>query len=381
MASQEERMVTLTDNEWMARALQLAARGCYTTHPNPNVGCVLVRDGRLVGEGWHQKAGEPHAEVHALRAAGELARGATAYVTLEPCSHYGRTPPCALALVEAGVSRVVVAMMDPNPLVAGRGLQILRDAGIEVSCGIGEAEAQALNPGFIKRMKTGLPWVRVKLAASLDGRTALANGQSQWITGSAARADVQRWRARSSAILSGADTVLVDNPSLNVRWGQLQAEVQAEYPEASLRQPLRVLVDSRQRLQPEAQLFSLPGAVLLARQQRQGEWPEQVEQLVMPLAESGKLDLQALLRELGQRGINEVWVEAGRQLAGALVAQQLVDELIVYLAPKVLGDTAQGLLALPPLEALSQAPQFSLREVCQIGDDLRLTLQPHRHEE
>ena len=217
MADQGERAVSLTDDEWMARALQLAARGCYTTHPNPNVGCVLVREGRVVGEGWHQKAGEPHAEVHALRVAGELARGATAYVTLEPCSHYGRTPPCALALVEAGVSRVVVAMMDPNPLVAGRGLQILRDAGIEVSCGIGEAEAQALNPGFIKRMKTGLPWVRVKLAASLDGRTALANGQSQWITGSAARADVQRWRARSSAILSGADTVLCDNPSLNVR--------------------------------------------------------------------------------------------------------------------------------------------------------------------
>ena len=381
MASQEERMVTLTDNEWMARALQLAARGCYTTHPNPNVGCVLVREGRLVGEGWHQKAGEPHAEVHALRAAGELARGATAYVTLEPCSHYGRTPPCALALVEAGVSRVVVAMMDPNPLVAGRGLQILRDAGIEVSCGIGEAEAQALNPGFIKRMKTGLPWVRVKLAASLDGRTALANGQSQWITGSAARADVQRWRARSSAILSGADTVLVDNPSLNVRWGQLPAEVQAEYPEASLRQPLRVLVDSRQRLQPEARLFSLPGGVLLARQQRQGAWPEQVEQMELPLAASGKLELPALLRELGRRGINELWVEAGRQLAGALVAQQLVDELIVYLAPKVLGDTAQGLLALPPLEALSQAPQFSLREVRQIGDDLRLTLQPQQHEE
>jgi diaminohydroxyphosphoribosylaminopyrimidine deaminase / 5-amino-6-(5-phosphoribosylamino)uracil reductase len=366
---------------WMDRALALAALGRFTTTPNPNVGCVLVQANQLVGEGWHRQAGEPHAEVHALRAAGERARGATAYVTLEPCSHYGRTPPCARALVEAGVQRVVVAMKDPNPLVAGRGLEILRTAGIEVLCGVREAEAEALNPGFIKRMQTGLPWVRVKLAASLDGRTALANGQSQWITGPAARADVQVWRARSSAILSGADTVLVDNPSLNVRWHELPAAVQAEYPKTALRQPVRVVVDSRQRLQPEARLFSLPGAVWLARHQLQGAWSADTEQLLLPLAQSGKLDLLALLRELGQRGINEVWVEAGRQLAGALVAQQLVDELILYLAPKLLGESAQGLLALPELESLAQAPLFSLREVQPIGDDLRLTLQPRKREE
>jgi diaminohydroxyphosphoribosylaminopyrimidine deaminase / 5-amino-6-(5-phosphoribosylamino)uracil reductase len=373
--------VTSSDVMWMDRALALAALGRFTTTPNPNVGCVLVQDDQLVGEGWHRQAGEPHAEVHALRAAGERARGATAYVTLEPCSHYGRTPPCALALVEAGVQRVVVAMKDPNPLVAGRGLEILRSAGIEVLCGVREAEAEALNPGFIKRMKTGLPWVRVKLAASLDGRTALANGQSQWITGPAARADVQVWRARSSAILSGADTVLVDNPSLNVRWHELPTAVQAEYPEMALRQPVRVVVDSRQRLQPEARLFSLPGPVWLARHRLQGVWSSDTEQLLLPLAQSGKLDLQALLRELGQRGINEVWVEAGRQLAGALVAQQLVDELILYLAPKLLGESAQGLLALPELESLAQAPLFSLREVQPIGDDLRLTLQPRKREE
>jgi diaminohydroxyphosphoribosylaminopyrimidine deaminase/5-amino-6-(5-phosphoribosylamino)uracil reductase len=366
---------------WMDRALALAARGRFTTAPNPNVGCVLIRDGELVGEGWHQKAGEPHAEVHALRAAGEQARGATAYVTLEPCSHYGRTPPCALALVDAGIRRVVVAMTDPNPLVAGRGLEILRTAGIEVLCGVREAEAKALNPGFIKRMQTGLPWVRVKLAASLDGRTALANGQSQWITGPAARADVQAWRARSSAILSGADTVLLDNPSLNVRWHELPSEIQAEYLQSAVRQPVRILVDSRQRLRSESRLFSLPGFVWLARTQAEGLWPDNTEQLLLPLAESGKLDLQALLCELGTRGINEIWVEAGRQLAGALVSQQLVDELILYLAPKLLGEGAQGLLALPELESLAQAPLFSLREVCQIGDDLRLTLQPRKREE
>lgn len=365
----------------MGRALELAALGRFTTHPNPNVGCVLVHAGEIVGEGWHRQAGEPHAEVHALRAAGERARGATAYVTLEPCSHHGRTPPCALALLAAGVSRVVAAMTDPNPLVAGRGLRLLAEAGVTVESGLREAEAQALNPGFIQRMKTGRPWVRVKLAASLDGRTALANGQSQWITGPAARADVQVWRARSSAILSGADTVLTDNPALNVRWSQLPAEIQALYPEARLRQPLRVLVDSRQRLQPDAQLFSLPGPVLLARQQPQAGWPSQVEQVSLPLAASGKLDLHALLMELGARGVNELWVEAGRQLAGALVSAGLVDELILYLAPKLLGEGAQGLLALPPLDSLAQAWQFTLRDVQQIGADLRLTLEPRVGEE
>ena len=374
-------MFSTLDHEFMGRALALAALGRFTTHPNPNVGCVLVKDAQIVGEGWHRKAGEPHAEVHALRAAGERARGATAYVTLEPCSHHGRTPPCALALLEAGVSRVVAAMVDPNPLVAGRGLRILSDAGVTVQSGLREAEAVALNPGFIQRMQTGLPWVRVKLAASLDGRTALANGQSQWITGPAARADVQVWRARSSAILSGADTVLTDNPSLNVRWSQLPAEIQALYPEADLRQPLRVLVDSRQRLQADAQLFSLPGPVLLARQTAQGSWPAEVEQVALPLAVSGKLDLQALLLELGRRGVNEVWVEAGRQLAGALVSGGWVNELILYLAPKLLGEGAQGLLALPQLDSLAQAWQFTLRDVQQIGEDLRLTLEPRAGEE
>ena len=369
------------DRRWMQRALELAARGIYTTHPNPNVGCVLVdAQGEVVGEGWHHKAGEPHAEVHALRQAGLKARGATAYVTLEPCSHFGRTPPCAMALVEAGVQRVVAAMQDPNPLVAGRGLQMLQQAGIAVSCGLMQAEAEALNPGFIKRMRCGLPYVRLKLAASLDGRTALANGQSQWITGPAARQDVQCWRARSSAILSGADTVLSDDPSLNVRWQELPDEIQADYPLPALRQPLRVLVDGRGRIPASAKLFSLPGAVLLARQQAVPGWPQALEEWIGPSAERGKLDLHALLQELGRRGINDIWVEAGRQLAGALLQAGLVDELMLYLAPKVLGDTALGLLNLPELTSLAHAPQLVWHDVRQIGDDLRLTLRPAAEE-
>lgn len=365
------------DRDWMQRALMLAAHGIYTTHPNPNVGCVLVdADGVVVGEGWHHKAGEPHAEVHALRQAGLSARGATAYVTLEPCSHFGRTPPCALALIEAGVKRVVVAMQDPNPLVAGRGLQMLQQAGIAVCCGVMQAEAEAINLGFLKRMRTGLPYVRLKLAASLDGRTALANGQSQWITGPAARRDVQAWRARSSVILSGADTVLSDNPSLNVRWDELPAEVQSVYPYQALRQPLRVLVDGRGRIPASAKLFSLPGEVLVARQQAVAAWPQALTEWIGPTADNGKLDLQALMQELGRRGCNEVWVEAGRQLAGALLQAGLVDELLLYLAPKVLGDSALGLLHIAELDSLAQAPQLIWHDVQQIGDDLRLTLRP-----
>lgn len=371
-------MFSQADELWMRLALALAAQGRFTTTPNPNVGCVLVRDNQRVGEGFHRKAGEPHAEVHALRMAGEQALGATAYVTLEPCSHYGRTPPCAEALIRAGVSRVVVAMQDPNPLVAGRGLRMLAEAGISVQSGLCEAEAEALNPGFIKRMRLGLPWVRVKLAASLDGRTALANGESQWITGPAARADVQGWRARSSAILSGADTVLQDDPSLNVRYAELPADTQAIYPPEALRQPLRVIVDSRQRVTPAARLFSLPGPVLLARRALQDDWPAEVEQLILPLGIDHKLDLRELLQALAARGINEVWVEAGRRLAGALVSQGLCDELLLYLAPKLLGESAQGLLALPELTRLADAPRFQLQEVSQIGDDLRLILRPRK---
>ncbi|MFO1425294.1 MAG: bifunctional diaminohydroxyphosphoribosylaminopyrimidine deaminase/5-amino-6-(5-phosphoribosylamino)uracil reductase RibD, partial [Candidatus Competibacteraceae bacterium] len=317
----------------MACALALARRGLYGTDPNPRVGCVLVREGTIVGEGWHERAGEPHAEANALEMAGERARGATAYVTLEPCCHYGRTPPCTDALLRAGITRMVAAMLDPNPRVAGRGLAQLRAAGIRVECGLLEAEAQALNPGFIQRMTQGRPFVRVKLAMSLDGRTALASGQSQWLTGEAARQDVQRLRARSSAILTGIGTVLADDPSLNVR-----------LPEAP-RQPSRVILDTELRTPPTARTLRLPGSVLLftAVADPATQAPLRVavaEIIVVPRAEQG-LDLRAVMAELARRECNEIHVESGPTLAGALLQAGLMDELVVYIAPLLLGDKAR----------------------------------------
>ncbi|AER33728.1 MULTISPECIES: bifunctional diaminohydroxyphosphoribosylaminopyrimidine deaminase/5-amino-6-(5-phosphoribosylamino)uracil reductase RibD [Pantoea] len=366
----------MTDERYMARALELARRGRFTTTPNPNVGCVIVRDGQIVGEGWHQRAGEPHAEVHALRMAGDRARGATAYVTLEPCSHHGRTPPCCDALIAAGVTRVVAAMQDPNPQVAGRGLHRLHQAGIEVSHGLMMQEAEALNRGFLKRMRTGFPWIQLKLGASLDGRTAMASGESQWITSPAARRDVQRLRAQSSAILSSSATVLADNPSLTVRWSELDSESQRLVDEAELRQPVRVIVDSQNRVTPDHKLIEQLGETWLMRQQVDDRhWPETVTQIPVPLRDS-QLDLVALMMVLGQRQINSVWVEAGATLAGALIQAGLVDELIVYVAPKLLGNDARGLCQLAGLTQLADAPVFAFRDIRQVGDDVRLTLTP-----
>ncbi|MEI2266545.1 bifunctional diaminohydroxyphosphoribosylaminopyrimidine deaminase/5-amino-6-(5-phosphoribosylamino)uracil reductase RibD [Erwinia sp. CGal63] len=364
------------DERYMARALELARRGRFTTTPNPNVGCVIVRDGEIVGEGYHFRAGEPHAEVHALRMAGEKARGATAYVTLEPCSHHGRTPPCCDALIAAGVARVVVAMQDPNPQVAGRGLYRLQQAGIEVSHGVMMQEAEALNRGFLKRMRTGFPWVQLKLGASLDGRTAMASGESQWITSPEARRDVQRLRAQSSAILTTSATVLADDPSLTVRWDELNQDVQAAYARQHLRQPVRVVIDSQNRVTPQHRLIAQPGETWLARQQPdEQKWPDNVEQFSVPSVQ-GRTDLVALLMLLGRRQINTVWVEAGAELAGALLAAGVVDELIVYLAPKLLGDGARGLCHLPALAQLAEAPTFIFSDSRQVGPDLRLTLTP-----
>lgn len=351
------------DQSFMARALRLAEQALYTTSPNPRVGCLIVRHGEVAGEGWHQRAGEPHAEVHALRAAGAAARGATAYVTLEPCSHFGRTPPCADALIEAGVARVVVAMEDPNPLVAGRGIERLRAAGIVVDCGVLEDPARELNIGFVSRMRRGRPWLRLKLAASLDGKTALSNGASQWITGPAARQDGHRWRARACAILSGIGTIAADDPQLNVR------EV------ASDRQPLKVVVDSQLQLSPEARLFG-DGKVLLvgaidSKDRAAALRDKGAEVLCLPDA-SGRVDLTALLTELGRRGINELHVEGGYRLSGALLAAGLVDELLLYLAPCLLGDDARGMFGLPPLQSLSEKHGLAIRDMRMVGTDLRL---------
>lgn len=367
-------MFSPEDARHMARALELARRGQLTTRPNPRVGCVLVKEGAVVGEGYHIRAGGPHAEVHALRAAGETARGATAYVTLEPCSHFGRTPPCSQALIDAGVARVVAAMVDPNPRVAGRGLKMLTDAGIQAEHGLMAAEAEAVNPGFMKRMRTGLPFVRIKLASSLDGRTALANGESKWITGPEARADVQRLRAISDAVITGADSVLADNPSMNVRHGELghwQNRIAAD----DLIQPLRVVVDGRARLAPPLKLLESDGPLMLASLQSYGcDWPESVSCWTGADNGAGKVDLRGLLEELGRREINEVLVEAGSALAGAFIAAGLWDELWLYQAAKLMGSDARGLVALPACESMAQVASLSVKDVRRVGADLRLIL-------
>ena len=361
------------DAHYMARAIELARKGLYTTHPNPRVGCVIVRDGQIVGEGWHVRAGEPHAEVHALRAAGALARGATAYVTLEPCSHHGRTPPCAEGLVNAGVARVVAAMQDPNPEVAGRGLKRLADAGIEVRCGVLESQARALNQGFLKRMEHGLPFVRVKLAMSLDGRTAMASGESQWITGPAARSAVQRLRAQASVVITGADTVLADGARLTVRADELGLDAE-QTAQAMSRAPLRVLIDGRLRVPLDAPFFKAGPALVAtcvppAEQYRTGP-----ECLVIP-GDNGQIDLRQLLQALAARDVNEVLVEAGPRLAGAFAEQGLVDEYQIFIAAKFLGSTARPLLELP-LTRMSEASELKIIEMRAVGDDWRVTAIP-----
>ncbi|BDM65431.1 riboflavin biosynthesis protein RibD [Shewanella sp. NFH-SH190041] len=374
-------MWSVFDMQMMARAITLARRGRYTTAPNPNVGCVLVKDGTVIGEGFHIRAGGPHAEVHALRQAGEQAQGATAYVTLEPCSHYGRTPPCAKGLIDAGVSRVVVAMKDPNPQVAGQGIAMLRDAGIDVSAGLLEAQSRALNPGFLTRMETGLPFVTVKVAASLDGKTALGNGESKWITGPAARADVQRLRARHSALITGIDTVLADNPTLNVRLAQLDSVCcdTGVLNDMTLQQPLRVVLDSRARLiaADATNLFGFTAPILLVTTRpysdaQLAQFPAHVETLVLP-AVAGRVDLTALLQHLGQR-VNSVLVEAGATLAGAFIAAGLADELVLYQAMKILGDQGRDMLVLPAYRAMSDVIDCPVRDARNIGPDRRYIL-------
>ena len=367
------------DRVAMRRALSLAERGLETTHPNPRVGCVIGREERIVGEGWHERAGEPHAEIHALRAAGALAAGATAYVTLEPCSHHGRTPPCVDALKAAGIARVVFAVEDPNPRVNGRGAEILRQAGVQVASGLLAEEAAELNVGFLKRMRTGRPWLRVKLAMSLDGRTALASGASQWITGEAARRDVQHWRARSSAILTGIGTLLADAPRLDVRL--------PEPPSGPRPKPLRVVLDQRLRTPTDARMFSVAGDVLILASENPSDWDIEFDlrrrRLMARAAVEtvaadgfGRLRLPDVLDLLGRREVNETWVETGPTLAGAWLQQSLVDELLLYVAPKLLGPQARPLVHLEELHELRQAPGFAIMDVSRMGEDLRLRLRP-----
>ncbi|WPL17211.1 Riboflavin biosynthesis protein RibD [Thiorhodovibrio winogradskyi] len=368
------------DARFMARALRLAERGLYSTDPNPRVGCLLVRAGEIIAEAWHERAGEPHAEALALRQAGERAQGATAYVTLEPCCHQGRTPPCTEALIKAGVARVVAAMQDPNPRVAGQGFARLRAAGVLVEAGLMQAEAEALNPGFIRRMRDGLPWVRCKLAMSLDGRTAMASGESRWITSDAARADVQRLRARSSAIVTGIGTVLADNPALNVRIDPVTGRPPATG--SAPRQPPRVVLDSQLRLPSDARLLALPGQTLVmtAVTAEHPRWSSLeaagAEVLACIPSRTGQIDLGRALRELAHRECNEVLIEAGPRLAGAALRCGWIDELWLYLAPHLMGDAARGLFHLPGLERMDERIGLELLDARQIGGDLRLRLRP-----
>jgi len=360
----------------MASALRYARRGVYSTSPNPNVGCVLVKDGQEIAVGWHQKAGEAHAEINALNRAGDLAKGADAYVTLEPCSHHGKTGPCADALIEAGVNRVFVAMKDPNPLVAGQGIKRLEDAGIEVKVGLLEGRARQLNTGFIKRMEMDLPFVRVKMAMSLDGRTAMASGESQWVTGADARQDVQRYRARSSAILTGIGTILADDPSLNVR---MTADEQGIVGE--IRQPLRVILDTDGRLPEDAKLLSLPGKVLLITADKSKLFTHDnllVEEVSL---KDGKLDLLEVMKLLARYEINDVHVEAGSVLCGALLQENLADEIIIYMASHLMGDNAQGLFNLPAIETMQQRINLKIEDIRAVGDDWRITAKPVQQEQ
>lgn len=366
---------SLADHKFMQRAISLAKRGHFTTSPNPRVGCVIVRNEEVVGEGFHQKAGQGHAEVHALKQAGIKAKGATAYVTLEPCSHYGLTPPCAEALIKAQVTHVIAAMVDPNPKVSGRGLELLNAAGITTQFGLLEQDARALNPGFIQLMTTKLPYVRCKLAASLDGKTAMASGESQWITSAEARIDVQRLRAQSCAVICGADSVIFDDAKMTVRWHDL-GELKNSYAEVGVRQPVRIIIDGKNRLTPDLAIFQSESKILLIRHTIENDhtWPHFVEQVQIDKAENSEyINLTLLLRYLAKQGLNDVLVESGSQLSGAFVSQNLVNELILYQAPKLIGHDGRGLVNMPTVLQLDEAKNLEIQDMRMIGKDIRLT--------
>ena len=359
----EQSVFTSDDSRYMARALQLARKGTFTTDPNPRVGCVVVKNETIVGEGWHERAGEPHAEIRALQAATKQTRDATVYLSMEPCCHHGRTPPCAPALIQAGVRRVVTAMMDPNPKVGGKGHALLREAGIEVVSGLLQTQAEAINPGFVSRMTRQRPYVRVKLAASLDGRTAMADGESKWITDEDARKDVQRWRARSSAVMTGIGTVLADDPSLAVRAFDIG------------RQPLRVVVDSQLRMPTSARMLQQVGGTLIVTAADAAKKVEALQRAgaeILHLPASGGVDLRALLQQLAAREVNECLVEAGPILCGSLMQAELIDEIVVYFAPHLMGSDSRPLFHLPGLKAMEDRVGLDIIDVRAVGTDWRI---------
>jgi len=357
----------MSNSEYMARAIQLAEKPEFSPHPNPRVGCVIVNNNHIVGEGYHEYAGGPHAEVNALSQAGDLANGAIAFVSLEPCCFHGRTPPCVDALIKAKVKKVFIAMLDPNPKVMGKGVSLLERAGIEVESGLLAEQAKDLNKGFIQRMTKGRPWVRCKIAMSFDGRTAMANGESQWISGQAARLDVQRYRAKSDAILTGVGTVLADNPRMTVRG------IEAEN---IVKQPLRVIVDSQLKVKPDLNIFHEPGNVLVATlTDQEGTYKENVNIEKFPENDSG-VDLSLLLEFLAKQEINEVQVEAGAKLNGALLREELIDEIVIYMANSIMGDSARGLFSLPGLTSMDNKIELNCLDFRKVGENFRFTMQP-----
>lgn len=379
-------MFDALDHQYMARALQLATRGLYTTHSNPRVGCVLVRNKRLLAEGWHQYAGGPHAEIAALEKPGVDAEGATAYVTLEPCSHHGKTPPCVEALIAHRLARVVVAMQDPNPLVNGAGIHRLREAGIQVDVGLMADQAGVLNPGFIKRMQSHRPYIRLKQGISLDGGTALANGKSRWISGENSRIDVHRLRARSSAIMTGVDTVLSDNPAMTVRLESLAIMGEPGTDSGSrLKQPLRVIIDSNLRIPPDARTLNMPGDVLIVTVSEDADRQarlrgDHIEVVRLPPDENGKPDLHDLMSVLAAGQVNELLVECGGRLAGALLSKKLIDEIVLYVAPCLLGSGARGLFDIPSLNDMRERVELDIQEIREIDRDIRIIAMPRYKE-
>jgi len=369
-----------SDQYYMAYALRLAEKGLWSTDPNPRVGCVIVNENKIVGEGWHQMAGEPHAEIHALQMAKEKAAGATCYVTLEPCCHQGRTPPCTEALIKAGIKRVVIAMTDPNPLVCNKGVEQLSKAGIVVDTGILSHEAEQLNPGFLMRMRHNRPYIRCKMAMSLDGRTAMASGESRWITSQEARRDVQYLRARSSAIMTGVGTVLSDDPRLTVRETQLPTHSSAE--PVVIQQPLRVIVDTHLSMPIEAQMLSLPGKTVIFTTNNNHKLKEILEEtgarvIYLPAGMEQKVDLTALCCYLAQEDeINELLMESGVTLSGSMLRAGLIDEIVIYMAPLLMGDKARGLFHLPDIEQLHEGVRLNITEIRAIGCDWRITAHP-----